>query len=103
MAQMLASTGLISARHGAFQAAGLRRHGRSSHSQIHLENKNNFLLINQTSKAIKTQLQRAKGRISAGKGDSGSKSAQSQPEQCASDNTFIYKRMQRAVFGCNRS
>ena len=103
MAQVLASTGLISARHGAFQAAGLRRHRRSSYSQIHLENKNKLLLINETSKAIKTQLQRAKGSISAGNGENGSKSAQSQPEQCASDNTSIYKRMQRAFFGCNRS
>ena len=79
MSHVMASSGFITARHGGFHAPGLPRQRRTAHLQIRMKGNNNLLTVEQTSKAIETQLRRAQG----GSGDSRKDafSAQSQPEQ----------------------
>ena len=73
--------GLMSARHGVFQAPGMRRQSRSVHLQIRFERSNNLLSAEQTSRAMERQLQRAKDGVN---GNASAANAQDPPEQYAS-------------------
>ena len=72
--------GLMSARHGVFQAPRMRRQSRSVHLQIRLERSNNLLTAEQTSRAMERQLQRAKDGEN---GNASAAAAPNPPEQYA--------------------
>ncbi|CAK0786448.1 hypothetical protein CVIRNUC_009661 [Coccomyxa viridis] len=83
--------GLMSARHGVFQAPGMRRQSRSVHLQIRLERSNNLLSAEQTSRAMERQLQRAKDGVN---GNASAANAQDPPEQ--TNDSDLSARQQEA-------
>ena len=81
MSQITLSHGVMSSRHGVFQAPGMRRQNRSAYLQIRLERSNNLLTAEQTSRAMERQLQRAKDGVN---GNASAATAPNPPEQYAS-------------------
>ena len=81
MSHITLSHGLMSTRHGVFQAPGMCRQSRSAHLKIRLERSNNLLTAEQTSRAMERQLQRAKDEVN---GNASTAAAPDPSELCAS-------------------